>query len=396
MRIRAAFLTLASILCTAATAAPPTRYAVTGATITELGNLGGNQSVALDINDNGEIVGWAEIPTGSRHAFLFRAGMMEDISGFLGASTYDSEASGINRWTRVVGTYRHPSAPRSPHAFHWEGGLIRLMRDAYPADCRGGQGSEAFAISDADFIAGRIICHGGSGGYYEAARWTSPSSYTLLDHATGSWRAPPFTWNNVAYDVNSAGTAVGRTKDIERIVRWRNAPAPNRDDLFAYSIGLDDRGWPDDGGRAINDAGAVVGKLQRRSDGAWRAFYWAAPSATVIDLGVLPGGIHSYGDDLNEQRFIAGSADTNIASSPFVLRRRAAFVYHADFGMFALPALPSSGTGTCEAHAINERNTQNGRVQLAGYCEANAGARRAVRWDVTVSVVATTSPGTSP
>jgi hypothetical protein len=111
---------------------------------------------------------------------------------------------------------------------------------------------------------------------------------------------------------------------------------------------------------------------------------------------VLPGGIHSYADDLNEQRFIAGSADTTISTGPFFLRRRAAFLYHADFGMFALPALPSTGIGTCEAHAINERNTQSRRIQLAGYCETSGGARRAVRWDVTVSVVATTPPGPTP
>ena len=96
---------------------------------------------------------------------------MEDISGLLGAGASDSEASGINRWNACVGHYRHPcSHPYSPHAFHWEGGLIRLMRDAYAVDCGSGKGSEAFAISDSDFIAGRIICHAGFGGYYEAAR----------------------------------------------------------------------------------------------------------------------------------------------------------------------------------------------------------------------------------
>ena len=166
--------------------------------------------------------------------------------------------------------------------------------------------------------------------------------------------------------------------------------------MWPLPAGFMDAGWPDDGARAINDAGAVVGKIQRWSDRAWRAFFWAGPGSSAIELGVLPGGTHSYGDDLNEKNFIAGSADTNIAPDPFFLRRRVAFIYHANFGMFALPALPSTGSGTCEAHAINERNTQNGRVQLVGYCEVEAGAKRAVRWDVTVSVVATTPPGTTP
>ena len=33
-----------------------------------------------------------------------------------------------------------------------------------------------------------------------------------------------FIWNNVAYDINSAGTAIGGTKDVEQMVLWRNAP----------------------------------------------------------------------------------------------------------------------------------------------------------------------------
>lgn len=394
MRVQIALAGLASILCASAGAAPPTRYAVTGATITDLGTLGGSQSTALDINDYGEIVGWAEVTTGRRHAFLYRGGFMDDISGFTGAS-YDSEATGINRWTRVVGSFRHPSLPNNPQAFRWEAGVLRLLNDYYSADCDSWEGSEAFAISDSDYIAGRILC-GGYGGYYEAARWHAlGSAYVLLDHFSPShYRAPPFIWNNVAYDINTAGTAVGRTKDVEQMVRWGISPAPARS-WVPSPPGFYDAGWPDDGANAINDAGAVVGKVRRSSDGAWRAFLWTGTGASAIELGALPGGFNSYGYDLNEQRFVAGSADVSVPVGSFYLLHRVAFAYHPDFGLFALPVLSTTGLGNCEAQAINERNTQTRQVQLVGYCDSSSG-KRAVRWDVTVSVVPTSPPGTTP
>jgi len=85
-----------------------------------------------------------------------------------------------------------------------------------------------------------------------------------------------------------------------------------------------------------------------------------------------------------------------LIGEPFALMRRVAFLYHADFGMRPLPRPPDTFFGTCEAHAINERNTQTGRVQLAGYCQTGGGARHAVRWDVTVSIVSTAPPSTTP
>ncbi|MBM3770546.1 MAG: hypothetical protein FJW27_04505 [Acidimicrobiia bacterium] len=62
-------------------------------------------------------------------------------------------------------------------------------------------------------------------------------------------------------------------------------------------------------------------------------------------------------DARNEQRFIAGSADVpSLRGGPFALWRQVAFLYHADFGMRALPTLPGTILSTCEAHAINERD----------------------------------------
>ena len=53
-------------------------------TIVDLGTLGGATSVALGINNLGQVVGGADLATGFRHAFLWDDGVMTDL-GTLGS-----------------------------------------------------------------------------------------------------------------------------------------------------------------------------------------------------------------------------------------------------------------------------------------------------------------------
>jgi probable HAF family extracellular repeat protein len=50
-------------------------------TITDLGTLGGASSVALGVNDRGDIVGESETANGEVHGFMYRDGVMQDLSG---------------------------------------------------------------------------------------------------------------------------------------------------------------------------------------------------------------------------------------------------------------------------------------------------------------------------
>ena len=65
-----------------------------------LGTLGGRNSEAKAINDFGVIVGWSQIAGGQRHAFRYENGVMTDLGTMEGAW---SEANDINNGGAIVG-----------------------------------------------------------------------------------------------------------------------------------------------------------------------------------------------------------------------------------------------------------------------------------------------------
>src|SRR3569832_2914793 len=86
-----------------ATMANGATYYVASVSITDLGNLGGPDAGALDINNRGVIVGYAKNAVDIRRAFVWKSGVMTDLGtpGVLSRSV----ASGINDYNEVVGEY---------------------------------------------------------------------------------------------------------------------------------------------------------------------------------------------------------------------------------------------------------------------------------------------------
>jgi len=83
----------------------------------DLGTLGGVYSLARDINEHGQIVGGATIPTGADHAFLYENGTMLDLNSLLvGDSNLELvEANAINDAGEIVGRAQGPDG--SDHGF---------------------------------------------------------------------------------------------------------------------------------------------------------------------------------------------------------------------------------------------------------------------------------------
>lgn len=53
-------------------------------TLTDLGNLGGTLTQGRDLNDAGQVVGWAQTASGDYHPFSWEDGVMTDLSAYTG------------------------------------------------------------------------------------------------------------------------------------------------------------------------------------------------------------------------------------------------------------------------------------------------------------------------
>lgn len=67
-------------------------------TLTDLGSLGGNFSLAYDINDHGDVVGVTKDSAGNRHSFLYTKESFHDLG--------DGWARSINNRGQILDTYR--------------------------------------------------------------------------------------------------------------------------------------------------------------------------------------------------------------------------------------------------------------------------------------------------
>ena len=119
-----------------------------GGTAIDLGTLGGEESVAHDINNAGQIVGEAYLADGPSHAFLYQDGVMTDLT----PGDHWSEAVAINAAGDVVG--RSDWNDDSTLFLYAHGSMIDLEELLPPA--ASWTVTEVFDIND----AGQILARG--------------------------------------------------------------------------------------------------------------------------------------------------------------------------------------------------------------------------------------------
>jgi probable HAF family extracellular repeat protein len=73
--------------------------------MTDIGTLGGHESVANGINRGGAVVGWSTTAAGEPHAFRWKDGVMTDLGNMGGQF---SEASALNSLGQIVGRIGPP------------------------------------------------------------------------------------------------------------------------------------------------------------------------------------------------------------------------------------------------------------------------------------------------
>jgi probable HAF family extracellular repeat protein len=355
-------------------APPPWKYVITSVSVTDLGTLGGAESLVSDINDGGDVVGVSQTASGATHAFVARSGNLIDLG--------PGAASGINNLYDVVGTV-------GDSAVVWHtylaGAIVRdtLPSGLPPAECREVAG--ATAINDNGVIVGWArwvnqtslqICSDSD----TAVQWPSASAAphaTVNVHGWGSW----------VYDINNLAQSVGHSHFFpDEPYRWQNGTT-DEVPLPPSSSWLNGQ-WPDHGrAYGINNNGVVVGGWTFGS-GTTRASLWDGYSAQSVLLGTLPSGTDSVATRINDQRFVTGVANRVLTSRFLSWVFTRAFLWHADFGMQELPVLP--GASWCEGVSLNNRRS-SGALQVAGTCLV-AGKHRAVVWDVVIGRLSTLPP----
>ena len=199
---------LLGMLCAPLASAQLFTYEIDSMTAVDLGTLGGEESEALDVNNNGDVVGWARQSNGVPHGFLLRDGntVLQDVTSELGSLA--AFASGINNTGQIVGHYDPPEGNAYSKAFVWMEGLpLKTLPPAFDY-------SKARAVNE----LGRIV-----------GEKSGPVPGNPYSTCTGllpvQWEAA-YAWYEMLYCVS--GQKLQRATDLNntgRIVGWENTTA---------------------------------------------------------------------------------------------------------------------------------------------------------------------------
>jgi probable HAF family extracellular repeat protein len=237
------------------TGSPETHAVIAvGSRLIDLGTLGGNESWANSINDEGQVAGWASdtIADSYAHSFtgsatqvravIWQGGTVRDL-GTLGGP--DSIGVFINNLGQVAGN---------------------SFTNDTPSPITGIPTQDPFLWEN-----GHMIDLGTLGGDYGGVNWMNDSGEVVgWSEIAGDAAAHPFLWNGWRMiDLGTLGGAGG-------FANW------------------------------VNDNGDVAGAAEL-SDGAWNGALWTHGKA--IDLPPVDGAPYADADSLNDRDEVVGSAD---------------------------------------------------------------------------------------
>ena len=375
MRAFTIFVVLLLGCAAVAVAQPSHRYVVGSVVVTDLGTLGGAQSTALDVNDADQIVGWSATSQGVKHAFEYSNGFMDDIGNAFGPNGI-SEAAGINASGVIAGTMTDQFGTMG---FVWNAGGVDWLR-----------GPRINNVVETHGLA--INDNGDVAGYVESSLAVGAASTVDALIWSGGTRVVKLRVHAIANDVNASQIAVGRNDTALHALVWQFIPVGFHvtQDLvpaLGSAVGTMDA-------LGVNAGSDVVGYAPvfgSTSNVVPHAYLWDGIAGVPQDLGVFPMGSNSFAEDINNGRFIAGHGDEHVFKGPISITHELAFLWHSNFGMVALPALPATTwLGSCRAFALNELKATL-HITVVGACDV-PGSVHAVLWDVTIQSVCVLAP----
>jgi probable HAF family extracellular repeat protein len=314
----------------------PSRAATPEYTVQDLGTLPGDYaSVAMGINQFGDVVGWSQGPAGAR-AFVYTDAIgMTALPAPAGRPVTTARA--ISADGVVVGT-ASAGGTDIGHAVRWKAGVALDL-----GTLGTGLFSEARGVNSTGTVVGTTYTDWGSLVGIHAFRHTD---------ATGMQDLTPNADTGHAEGINDAGQIAG----------WRNGRAFRLTGTTFADLGVP-TGFAQSFGFAINAAGDVAGHVVNGYGNAERIFRYRDGVMTILGgFGEFnrAWGINAAGDVVGE----------GLPASGF----RQGFVYTDADGMRGLNQLidPSSGWFILGASGINDAG------QIVGWASGPSG-HRAVR-----------------
>ncbi|MBM3475581.1 MAG: hypothetical protein FJX75_20135 [Armatimonadetes bacterium] len=304
------------------------------ATFTDLGTLGGEESVAYDLNEKGQVVGKSQTASGEWHAFLWEDGTMQDL-GSLGG---ESCACAINEKGEVAG-YSYVKGSRGPcRAVRWSaaGEMTTLGWLKEWVEHRGG------AITESGMVFGWAA--GEDGSQSAALMWAKEKPAQLAS-----------TSGSAAYDANLKGTIVGYEGFDGRrtAVTWRIGAK-------AKALPGLGEGWSE--ARAVNADGHVVG-FRQPTGGRACAFLSRGDKLEVLKN--LDGYTMSVAQGINDSDQVVGYVWKGKGND----RKERAFIWRDD-SMTDLNTLISGDAVIEKARRINN----SGQIAVAALIGGQAHA----------------------
>lgn len=198
-----------------------------------LGTFGGNRSLALDISNAGQIVGWAEIEEGNARAFLWENGNMTDLGTPGGPHSF---AYAVNERGQIMGLAHDGNG--EDRSFLW------LPEPAYGLPAGMNELGTTARRSGGDINEdGEIV---GTTGDTRPYLWLPEPAYGLPVGIN------VLATSGVASAIDDSGKVVGTTGATAFI--WENGTMTNLNDLIDP-----DSDWVLESAEDINDSGQIVG-----------------------------------------------------------------------------------------------------------------------------------------
>jgi probable HAF family extracellular repeat protein len=298
-------------------------------TVTNIGTLGGNDSVALSINDLGEVVGYSKTADGEVHAFRYFRDAIFDLSTLGGKESY---AYVITNSGILLGDSKTPDGILRPFIGAPNSPLLNFGDDPHLF-------ISARGANNAGQVVGFKLVTDEHGQFHKRAYLYTTNRTIDLGTFGGK--------QSDAIAINDAGEVVGHLytqyHDGEKRAVIYHAGKVVEIGTFGGNVSI---------AVAINISGQVVG-YAGLPGGDQRAFLFA--HGKMKNLGTLPGGTQSFAYGIDDRGRVVGASDAK--DSP--LR---AFIYSDSVMQDLNKLIPAdSGWLLTEAKAINDSG------QIVGY-----------------------------